>query len=169
MNDGQEFAGAGAKGGEAEDAIVGADEDLHEAAGLVEGAGAKGGGHGDLAEAIGCSLLLCFVLAETYVGQFGVGEGYGGDLAVLRGAVCAGQVVADDAEVVEGDVGEVGRTGAVSHGPDAGGGGFEAIVDLEVAGGSSFDAYDVEIHVLRVGRAASGDEDVGALELCAIA
>ena len=74
------------------------------------------------------------------------------------------EIVADDAEVVEGDVGEVGRAGGVAHGPDAGSGSFEAVVDLDVAGLGGLDAGEFEAHVLRVGRAAGRDQDVRALQ-----
>ena len=50
-------------------AIAGVDEYLHEASGFVEGAGAEGGGHGDLAEAVGDSLLLCFVFGAGLRGR----------------------------------------------------------------------------------------------------
>ena len=56
------------------------------------------------------------------------------------------------------------RAGAVAHGPDAWSCGFEAVVDLDVAGRSGFDSDDVEAHVLRVGSAAGGDKEVRALE-----
>ena len=94
------------------------------------------------------------------MGYFWVGEGDGRDLTVLCGAVGSGEVVADDAEVVVGGVGEVGGAGTVSYGPDAGGSGFEAAVDLEVASRSRFNTDDVEAHVLRVRHAAGRDEDV---------
>jgi len=94
------------------------------------------------------------------VSYLGIGEGDGGDLATILSAIASGEIVADDAEVVIGGVGEVGGAGAVADGPDARGGGFEAVVDLEVAGGSRFDADSVEVHVLRVRHASGGDEDV---------
>ena len=43
------------------------------------------------------------------MGEFGIGEGDGGYLAVGRGAAGSGEIVPDDAEVVEGGVGEVGE------------------------------------------------------------
>ena len=119
---------------------------------------------GSLGEAVGDSLLLRFGSRQADVGQLGVDEGAGGDLAAGGGAVGSGEVVAHGAEVVEGDVGEVGRAGAVSHGPDARGGGFEAIVDLDVAGWGGFDSDDFEAHVFCVGCAASGDEEMRALD-----
>src|SRR5438445_369036 len=79
-------------------------------------------------------------------------------------AVGSGQVVGSGEEVVEGDGGEVGGASAVAHGPHAGEGGFEAIVYLDVAGGRGLDADDFEAHVFRVGRSASGDDQVGALQ-----
>ena len=98
------------------------------------------------------------------MGELGVGEHAGGDLAAGGGAVGSGQVVADGAEVVEGDVGEVGGAGAVAHGPDAGDGGLEAIVDLDVAAWGGLDSGEFEAHVLRVGGAASGYEEVRAFD-----
>ena len=75
-----------------------------------------------------------------------------------------GEVVADGAEVVEGDVGEVGGPGAVAHGPDAGDGGFEAVVDADVSAWGGLDSGEVEAHVLGVGAAAGGDEEVCAFD-----
>jgi len=164
----EEFACAGAEGGEAEDAVVKGDEGFEKAAGFGEGAGAQDGEHGDLRETVGDSLLFGFRFGEAYVGQLGIDEGAGRDLASGGGAVGSGEVVADCAEVVEGDVGEVWRASAVAHGPDARCGGFEAVVDLDVAGWGGLDADEFEAHVLGVGSATSGYEDVRACEDSAI-
>ena len=83
---GEEFAYACAEGCEAENAVVGRDEGLEEAAGFGEGAGAgaENGEHRDLREAVGDSLLLCFGFGEANVCQLGIDEGAGWDLGVRR-------------------------------------------------------------------------------------
>src|SRR5438309_2833373 len=163
LYDGKNVAGACAEGGEAKDAIGIGDQDLRKTARLRKGESTKIREHRDLRKPIGDSLLFRLILGQAYVGELWVGEGAGWDLAAVGAAVGYGKVVANDAEVVEGDVGEVGRAGAVAHGPDARCGGLEAAVDLDVAGGRSFDSSHFETHVLRVGCASGGDEQVRAL------
>ena len=160
----EKFSGARAEGGEAKDAIVLGDQRFDEASGLGEGEGAKIGEHGDLGETVGDSLLFRLSLRQPDVGKLGVDEGAGWDLAAGGAAVGSGEVVAHRAEVVEGDVGEVRGASTVSHSPDAGEGGFEAVIDLYVAGWGGFDADCLKTHALGVGSAACGDEDVGALK-----
>jgi hypothetical protein len=67
------------------------------------------------------------------VSELGVGEDAGGDLASSGGAVAASEVVAHDAEVVEGDVSEERAACAIAESPNAGGGSLEAVIDLDEA------------------------------------
>src|SRR6201989_3162757 len=75
---------------------------------------------GILGETISNSLRFRLILGQADVGQLRVDEGAGGTLAAGGGAIGSCEVVADGAEVVEGDVGEVRGAGAVAHSPDAG-------------------------------------------------
>src|SRR5580704_11831334 len=164
LNDREKVADAYAEGREAEDSIVLRNESLQEASGLGESSGAKVGEHRDFGEAVGDPLFLRLILRQADVSQLGVDEDAGGDLTACGGAVSSGEVVPYGAEVVEGDVGEERRAGAVAHGPDAGEGGLEAVVDLDVTGRGGFDSDCFETHVFCVGCSTGGDEDVGALD-----
>src|SRR5262249_15340326 len=109
-------------------------------------------------------LLFRLVLPKADVGELGVSEGAEGDLAACGGAVGSGQIVADGAKVVKGDMGEVGGAGAIAHRPDAGYGGLQAVVDLNVAVRGGFDSNHFEAKFSGIGGAARGDKEVGALD-----
>ena len=152
LDGGEEFSGGGAETGEAEDLVgVGGDEGFEEAFGLAGGAGAEDGFHGEFEEAVGNAGALGFGFVEADAGEFGVDEEAGGDEAVRCAARFAGEGIADDAEVVEGDVGKVSGAGAIADGEDVGGGGLEVFVDLDVAFGGEGDVGFFEVEVVGVG------------------
>ena len=150
----KKFTDPCAEGREAENAIVLGDQALDEAAGLGECARTEVGEHGDLGKTISDSPLFRLVFAQANVRQFRIDEGAEGNLPPLGAAIGAREVVADGAKVVEGDMSEVGGTGAVSHRPDARGGRLEAIIDLDVTRRSGFNADNLQAHVSGIGSAA---------------
>lgn len=165
LHDGHDFASFRREHGEAEDAIAGGiDKGLEEAMGFVEGTGAKNCGGGDFGQAIGGFAAGGLGFRQADVSERRIDIEAGRDQAVSRGALTAGEVVADDAEVIKGDVGELGGASAFAEGEDAGGGGFEAFIDFDVAAGVKFDAGQIKANVGGVGGTAGGDEEVGALD-----
>ena len=76
--------------------------------------------------------------------------------------MAAGDVIAHDAEIIEGDMRKVRAAGAIARRPNAGDGGLQAFVDFHVAARSRFDAG--QFQVICVGRPAAGDQEMGALE-----
>jgi len=165
------FACIDSEGGKAKNVIgVGVEESFHKATHLGEGVGAEDLCHGDFDETVGSSAGFGFGFAESDVGQFGIGEDAGGHLTSGGDAVVAGKVVADDAEVVEGDMGEVRTAGTVSDCPDTGGCGLKFFVDTDVAVGGSLYAGGFEPNVVGVWCAAGGNEEMSAFDddVCAV-
>ena len=74
------------------------------------------------------------------------------------------QVAADDAKIVERDVGELRASGALANRPGVGGRCLEAIVDTDVATVGQFDPILFEADASRVRRPASRNQDVRTLE-----
>ncbi len=143
---------------------VGGDDGLHEAARLGDGVRAHDRGDGQGGGADGDALPRRLALAQADAGELGVGEHAVGHEAALRAAAAAREIVADDAEIVEGGVGELRAAGALADGPDIGGRGLQAVVDIDKTAVVEGDAGRIEADAGGVGRAADGDQDVGGLE-----
>ena len=162
MDDGHHFAGFGSEGGEAENAIVGADQGFRIPACVREGARAQHGCHRLLGESIGDVFRFGFALAQPDVGQFGVGEQAVGNDAIARRAMSAVDVAQEDAEVVLAGVGEGRAAGTLARGPHVGRGGLQSLVDANVAARVELDPGLFQPNAIGVGSAAGGHEDVGA-------
>lgn len=136
LHGGEEFAGVGAEGGEAEDLValpLWFDERFHEAARFGKGARPQHRDHREFREAVSDAAFAGFAFAEADAGEFGVGEEAERDLSAGGDAVAAGEVVAEDAEVVERDMREVGTAGAIADGVDVLGRCVQTLVDADVA------------------------------------
>src|ERR1700733_1132370 len=165
LHSAHDLASANAEDGDTEDAICfGVDECLHEAACLGERDGAEVGGHWDLRQAIRDSVCLGFGFVEANSCQLGVGEDAEWDLTTCGDAIAAGEVVADDAKVIERDVGKFWGAGALADGPDAGRACLEPLVNFDVPVFGEFYARDFEAEARGVGRATSRDENIRAFD-----
>src|SRR5258707_469145 len=101
----------------------------------------------------------------TFLTLFCSGDQWLGD----GGAVCC--LRRDGGEEKEETLGQGGMGDdevrglcTVAHGQDAGSGGFQPVVDLDVAAGGGLDSDEFEADVLGVGHAAGGDQKVRATE-----
>jgi len=84
--------------------------------------------------------------------------------AIMRCALAPGQIVPDDAEVIDRDVREVGAAGAFADRPNPGRARLQPFVDTNVAAVIDFDAGLIESDPGRVRDPAYGDQDVAALD-----
>ena len=73
------------------------------------------------------------------------------------------QIIADDPEVVVGDVCELRAAGALSDSPNSGRSRFQPFVDFNVAAAVQFNAGKIEADPGGVGNAPRGSQDVAAL------
>src|SRR5262249_12962168 len=106
-----------------------------------------------------------FTLVQSHMRERRVGEHAVGHEPIARAAVSSGQVVADNAKVITGDVREVRAARAVPHRPDAGRSGLQPLVDANISASIQFDAALLESDCLRVRNAPGRNENVAALEL----
>src|SRR5438105_2957572 len=97
-------------------------------------------------------------LAEPDACELRVDEQTGRHLPTRRHSAAAGEVVADDAEVVEGDVCEVRAAGAVAHCPNALGCGLEPLIDFHVPGGVRLDAGPLQPDAIGVRGTSAGGQ-----------
>ena len=103
------------------------------------------------------------VQAQADPGQFGVREQARGHQATGRRAVDAGEVVADHADVVVGDVCELGAAGAIAHCPHAGGRRPQPVIDLDEAPVVSFDPGGLQADAVGVRGPATRNQQVRSL------
>src|ERR1035438_4932211 len=159
LNGGHDLSTVDSENSEAEDAIVFAYQSFHEPACFRESTRAEIGGRGNFEQAIGDVLFLCFGLAQSDVCHLWISEQGEGNLSASGDAAAAGEVVTEDAEVVEGDVCELRTTGYFAVGPNAGCRGFELFVHLDVATVGQLDSCELEADAVGVRRPPCGDED----------
>ena len=158
------FACFRAERGEAQDSIVGADQSLHESACLGQCARAQHQCHGEPGDAVGDALCLGLDLVHADVGQLRIGEQAIGDEAAVRGTPATGEVVMDNAKIVEADVRELRTAGAIAHCPDIGSASLELLVDANVAARIQINGCFGQVQPIRVRRSAGRHEDVGGFE-----
>ena len=84
---------------------------------------------------------------------------------IVRAASTSRQIVADDAKVVLGDVGELRAAGAFAHRPNVRCTRLQPLVDTNVATIVEADAGNFETDPAGIGDAAGGDQDVAALDV----
>ena len=122
--------------------------------------GAKDGGGRKVEEAVGNASAPGCWFVEADADELGVGKHAGGDEAAGGSAGMAEEGIPDDTKVVKGGVGEHGRSGAITDGPDAGRGSFQVLVDGDEAAGVGLDPGKIEAEGGGIGRAAHGGEEV---------
>ena len=86
------------------------------------------------------------------------------DKAVAGRAVCPGQIVPNDPEVVEGYVGELRAASTFFDRPDLGRTGLQALVDFNVAMTVQFNTGHLEPDPGGVGSAPCRDQNVATLD-----
>ena len=166
LNAGDDLAGLGADNGGAQDEVgAGVDDDLEEALGVAQGLGARHGRRRSLGDAHLVAGLAGLGLAHAHVPELGRGEDGPRDEASGGGGLLAGEEVAQDAEVVPGGVGELGRSGHVTGGVDVLGGGTQVVVDAHEAALGQLHAGGLQTETGGDGGAPQGDEQVGSAHL----
>jgi len=113
--------------------------------------------HRDFEPAIGNSSRFRFLLAQSDAREFWIGEKAKRNLPARGYVVAASQVVANDAEIVDADVCELRAARHFSDGPDAGRGGLQAVVDLDISAIGEFDAGQFQAESFGVRIAACGN------------
>ena len=165
LHHGHDLPGLRAEHREAQDAVaLRVDERLHEAARLGDRPRPQHGAHRQLRDAHldAAAPGLAFVQADPRERR--VREQAEGDEPVARGAIAPGQIVPDDAKVVEGDVGELRAAGALADRPDIGRARLQPVVDRDVAPRVQLDAGHLQPDPGGVGRASRRDQDVAAVD-----
>src|ERR1700722_1906126 len=113
--------------------------------------------HRDFEQAIGNSFCFCFLLAQSDAREFWIGEKAKWNLPARGYVVAASQIAANDAEIVDADVGELRAARHFSDGPNAGRGGLQPLVDLDVPSIRYLDAGQLQPDALRVWSSARGN------------
>src|SRR5262249_13725230 len=106
----------------------------------------------------------CLRLAQADARQFGVGEQAEGHETARRHTVDAGEVVADHADIVVGDMCEMGAAGAIAHCPHAGGRGPQPAIDLDEAPVVPFDPGGLQADAVGVRGPAGRNQEVRSLD-----
>ena len=101
LHRGHHLARFGTNHRETADAVVTADKNLHETECFIGRLRPQHGAHRQPGDARSDTLPLRFALAQPDMGKGRVGEHAIGDQPIARGAVPPGQVVPDDARVVD--------------------------------------------------------------------
>ena len=102
--------------------------------------GSQHRGHRDLGQPVRNALLLRLRLIQAHAGKFRIGEEAGWHLPSRGCPLSAGKIVADDAEVVERDMGKERTTGAVAERPNPGSAGLQPVIYLDKSFWGGFDS-----------------------------
>ena len=125
LHDSHDFACLRADHRKAKNVIVaGVDQRLHESARFTNRARAQHHGHGHFRDIKRNPSARRFDFGEADVRNLRVREQTRGDDPVPCGAISASEIVANDSEIVQGDMGELRTTGAFANGPNIWRGGF---------------------------------------------
>ena len=122
------------------------------------------GTHRQFADAHGNALPLCVPFAQPDMRKRRIGEHAGRHQPVVRAARAAGQVVADDAKIIDRDMGELRAASTIANGPDIGRGRLQTVVDAYIAARIQCDARRVEADAGGVRNAPDRDQDVACLD-----
>lgn len=134
----------GADHRESEDAVIRADDHLHEALLLAGRVCTQHGAHRQSRDACADRLPACLRFAQAHMGERRVGEHAIGDEAVARRAVRAREIGPDDLTVVGRGVGELRAAGAFPERPYPRCGRLEPLVDAYIAALVRLDAGNIE-------------------------
>jgi hypothetical protein len=103
-----DLAGADSKRGKSENPVTAAlDEAFEKASRFHEASGTQHGGHGNFEKPVRNTLFLRIGLAESDAGELAVGEEAERHLPAGGHTVAAEDVIANNAEIILADVGEV--------------------------------------------------------------
>ena len=119
---------------------------------------------GMLCESVRDSATLRLRLVQTDASQLRISEETEGLQAARGNAADAGEVVADHAEVVVGDVRKMRAAGAVAHSPYARRRGPESLVDLDEAPFIQFHTGGVQAYTFSIRDPAAGDKEVRTVD-----
>src|SRR5208282_233812 len=106
---------------------------------------------------------LGFAFAPTDPRERRVGKHAVGDQPASSGAITTGQVVADDAEIVERDVVELRTPGALANRPYIGRARLEPVIDRDISATVDCDAREFKSDPGSIWGASCRDQDVAAL------
>src|SRR5881409_919949 len=140
------------------------DERLHEAAALSDRPRPQHRTHWQLRNAHRDAAAVRLRFAQADSREWRVGEHAERDEPVAGGAICSGQVIANDTEIIEGHMRELWAPGAVAERPHLGCARLQAIVDGDVAVRVQFDAGLVQADRRGVRCAPRRNEDIAALD-----
>ena len=140
------------------------DKSLHEAFGLAGRLRPEHGAHRQLGHARLDALTLGFAFAQSNMRQRRIGEHAVGNEPVARAPPPSSQIVANDAKVVFGYMGEHRAAGAFAQGPDVRRARLQSLVDANKAALVQLDAGLVEPDPGGVRNAPGRNEDVAALD-----
>src|SRR5690606_6022433 len=96
--------------------------------------------------------------------QFGIGEHAEGDESVARRPGAACQVVPNDPEVIERDVGELRATRTIAQRPDVGRSRLEALIHDDIAALIKLDSAETSVQFVCIRRPSCGDQEIGSLD-----
>src|SRR5437763_5300677 len=149
---------------EAKNTIVArGNERLHKALRFVDRVRPKHGARWQLCDPYFDTLTLRVAFAQSYPCELAIRKHAIGDQPVASRAVCPGQIVSNDPEVVKGYVGELRAAGTFSDRPDIGRASLQALVDPYVATTVQFNSGRIEPDTGGVRRAPCRNQDVAAL------
>ena len=131
LDHGHDLATVGSQDcGTEDEVVVRVDEGLDEASGLVGLDGAGDRGHGKTRYANFAALLGGLAFAQADTAELGIDEDTVGEQTIFGGAVAAIEEIGfENAEVVVGDMGELGPAVDVAYRVDPGDVGLEFVVD----------------------------------------
>src|SRR5271166_696162 len=145
----------------ASEPVIVSDEYLHKALSVVRGFRAQNGTHRQPRDARDQPSALCLALAHPDMGKGRVGEHAIGNQPIARAAVPSGQVVPDDAKIIDRGMRELRAAGAFADRPDIGRGRLQLLVDADVTASVQLDAGLLEPDLGVVRKAPRRDQDVG--------
>ena len=108
---------------------------------------------------------MCVPFAKSDMCERRIGEHAIRHEPIARAARAAGEVIADDAKIVNRDMRELRAASTVADGPDIWRGRFKPFVHADVAARVQFDADRLESDASRIGDPPGRDEDMAAFDL----
>jgi len=160
-----DFTGLGADHREAENAIVaGVDQRFHKSVQFIDRTRSQDGGNGQSGDANGDAALCRFLFGEADMCDLRIGEQAGRNNSVSRGPFSTSEIVADDSEIVEGNVRKLRAPGAFADRPDIWSGCFQAIIHLQVTELIQLDAGQIQSDSGGIGNTSGRDKDIAGLD-----
>src|SRR4029077_4162797 len=129
-----DLAGLRADHREAENAVVApTDKNLHVALCFVRRRGSPNSAHRQPRDARGDALALRFALAQSDASEWRLREHAVRNQPITRAALRTGQIVPDDAKIVDGYMRKLRAAGAFPNSPDIGRIRLQPLIDANVA------------------------------------